>query len=379
MYGPVSEEFLAAVRGSGKRVVIADLYYTNGLVQRNIPVYQGNIDADSNADIRRHGQISMVNPSVVGPTASTSGRVTVLSSPATIYGTEVVVKAGVEYSSGNQETVPLGRFVIWTSDISYEDGDVIDLELYDRSKYLASSGIVKFYDASGQSATTAIQNLCNLGLPALQTVQFDDALTDIVMPAGTTYDSTYLDAILDLSEAIGAEFYFDLLGNAICAPKPFIDQNTSILDAVYTTDCGEEGVITALGKTTTRDSVFNGIGVYGVTPNGSAAQPFAEVYDLDPASPTYYNGPFGKAFKRIDRPELTNSDQCLAVAKAELAASTGVAKGISLQTLPIPILEPGDVIKVVYPDDTEELHQIDTIGFDIASQTFDMTTKGRNG
>lgn len=379
MYGSASNEFLAAIRGSGKRVITADLYYGGTLIRSNLPVTGGNVSSDSAADIRRNAHITVIDPDRIDGDQSDSGRPTGMTSsnPLTIYGTEVVLKSGIEFGSGNQEFVPLGVFVIWTADRSEERGDIVELELYDRAKLLAHGEIPKFYDASGQSGRVAIQNLVNAGMPMPETVTFDSSLTDVTLPGGTTYDSTYLDAIMDIAESMGAEFYFDLEGHPICAPKPSIDSTTLEASAVFTADCGPDGVNTSIGRQTTREDVFNGIGVYGVTPDDSTAQPYAEAYDLNTSSPTYYNGAFGKAFKRIDRPELTSPAQCQAAAQAELEAILGRSRGLSLSMLPNPTLEPGDLILVGFYDDSTELHLIESIDFDFAEQSFSVTTKGR--
>lgn len=382
MYSPVTDEFLASLRGSGKRVVTADLYYGGSLVRAGLPVYSGHISIDASADIRRSAQVQMVNPNAIVNQGSSSGLPDETESnnedPFSVYGYEMKLKYGVEYASGNQELVPLGFFVIWTSNRQHDAGDIYDLDLYDRSKYMQASQIPKFYDASSKAAQTAIQELVTAIMPTATTVTFDGALTNPTLPGGTTYDSTYLDAVLDICESIGAEFYFDVNGDPQCAPKPFIDSSTLASQSVFTANCGDDGVNITIGKQTSRDNIFNGIGCTGSTPDAFVAQAYGEAFDLDPDSPTYYDGPFGKQFRRIDRPELTTPAACLAAAQAELNNSIGRANGVELQILPQPHLEPGDIITVTYFDDTEELHLIDSIEFDLATSEFSVSTKGRN-
>ena len=87
----------------------------------------------------------------------------------------------------------------------------------------------------------------------------------------------------------------------------------------------------------------------------------ALVTDDDPASPTYWGGPFGKV-ARVD-----NSTAVQTVEQAELAAAEilnsqlGLSRSLQLTSAPNPALEAGDVVTVVFPDDRTEQHLIDTV------------------
>lgn len=379
MYSPVSDEFLGALRGSGKRVITADLYFGGSLVQARLPVVSGHVSSDSAADIRRSASVQLVNPNAVTAFGTSSG----LPNPVppadiiSVYGYEMVLKYGVEFSSGTQELVPLGTFVIWSAEKSFSEGDVFNLEMYDRSKYLQASQIPKLYDASGLTVQTAIQNLVTAIMPSTTVVVFGVGLTNPILPGGTTYDSTYLDAVLDLADSIGAQFYFDLEGVARCEVKPFLTATTNPNVSVFTADCGEGGVNITMGKLTSRDNIWNGVGCAGSTPNAATAQAYAEAFDMNPASPTYYLGPFGKQFKRIDRPELTTNAACYSAAQAELVSILGSANGVEFDMLPQPHLAPGDIITLIYPNGVEELHLIAAINFDLESGGYSVDTKGR--
>lgn len=371
MYSPLSSKFEPFLRSSGPRVLSVDLYYKGNLIRENMAVAAGQITSDVTSDCRRQGQVDIV---ITGDSDNEID--TVLNA---VFDSEVIVKSGLQYSNGAQELIPQGVFMIWNASIDYEQGDVVSLEIYDRSKYLSQTNLIKMYDASGKTATVAIQELVTMALPVNQTVNFSASLPVIVLPGGTTYDGTNLEAILDLAEMLGAQFYFDVNGNAICSPKAFIDPSTPLSAAVYSADIGEDGNITALGRTIGREGVNNGIGVYGGVSDANTSQAYAEVYDDNPSSKTYWNGPFGKAFRRIDRPELLTNADCLSAARAELNKSIGAAKHSTFQILPNPALEPGDIISVEFPDSSTELHLIDSIDYDLDEQSMQITTRGQNG
>lgn len=371
MYSPISAKFEPFLRSSGPRVSSVDLYYKGSLTRENLAVSGGNIVADVTADCRRQGTVDIV----VDPNTSSDDILTVLNA---VFDSEVVVKSGLKYANGETELIPQGTFMIWSAQIDYEQGDVITLELYDRAKYLAQTNLIKMYDASGQTATAAIQALVTMGMPTATTVTFSPSLPIITLPGGTTYDGTNLEAILDLAEMLGAEFYFNTSGVPICKPKTFLSAATLPSASVFTADTGDDGVLIELGRTTSREGVNNGVGVYGGTSDSATPQVFAEVYDLNPASKTYWNGPFGKAFKRIDRPELLTNADCQAAAQAELDRSIGSASHSNFQILPHPGLEPGDIITLEYPDLSTELHIIDSIDFDFDEQSMQISTRGQN-
>lgn len=387
MYSPVTSQFLASCRQSSKIATVCDFYVAGTLIKANVPILDGSITSDANADVRRSAHMTIVNPSAVpssGDTGNTSGRASTMPDlrqffgSVDIYQTEVVVKAGFVYSFGNVELIPMGRFMVWTASLDFTRGDVIELELYDRSKYLQQTDILKLYDFSGTSAQAAIQTLVTASMPSATTVVFQAGLSDVILPGGSTYDTTHLDAILALAEILGATFYFDYDGVARVDKKKTITSSNTIADSVFDCKTGESnGNIISLTRSSSRDEIYNGVGVYGSSPNETVAQPYGEAFDMNTASRTYWQGPFGKSFKRIDRPELVTSADCLAAAQAELARSVAAAVPTSIDILFNPALVVNDYIAVYYPTGDPEIHLIDTIDFDFAEAHMGLTTRGQ--
>jgi hypothetical protein len=97
------------------------------------------------------------------------------------------------------------------------------------------------------------------------------------------------------------------------------------------------------------DQTFNDIVVVGQST--STQNPFsAEAYDDNPSSPTYILGPYGRVAQRLTFSQITSQDQAQDTAQAALNASLGAADTVTLTCVPMPALEPGDIVKVVCGD-----------------------------
>lgn len=384
MYGPLSERFLRSVRNSSRLYNSADIYLGTDLIAENVAIADWSVTADAGASIRRHASVTLTTPRSTLNVGTSGLRITTEESVETlvningadIFAVEIVLKTGFAYGNAN-ETVPLGRYIVWGANYDFTKGDVVELELYDLSKYLDMAQILRVQDFSGTSARAAIQSLVNTAMPRSFTVVFASDVLDQILPGGATYDNTCLDAILEICDVLGAEFYFDLAGIPQVRKKRAITGATDPSESVFGLDTNSvDANIIAVSRSASRDGVFNGIGVYGAQPSGTQPQAFGEVYDLNTESRTYWNGPFGKAFKRMDRPELTTNAQCIAAAQAELNNAISGVSPCELDALQNPALEPGDLITALLPDGTTELHLIESLNMSDEGR-MGVTTLGR--
>src|SRR5262245_30116018 len=145
MYTPITEKFEHACRNSGKVVTTADVYLSGSLVLEGAAVFGGSITVDANANIRRSAQFSIINPG----STTTSGLRSVSTQQITtidLLRSEIAIFHGFEYSNGQQELVRMGQFMVWSADIAFDKGDVLELELYDKAKYLEQTDILHVYD-----------------------------------------------------------------------------------------------------------------------------------------------------------------------------------------------------------------------------------------
>jgi hypothetical protein len=147
--------------------------------------------------------------------------------------------------------------------------------------------------------------------------------------------------IQELAGAIGFEAFFDAVGTFVCRPVP----NPSLGDAVWTFDQTMNPVIAEAQRDFSSDQTFNDIVIVGQST--SSENPFsAEAYDNDPSSPTYILGPYGRVSERVTSSLIVSADQAQDMANAALYNSLGGADTVTLTVVPMPALEPGDIVQV---------------------------------
>ena len=74
-----------------------------------------------------------------------------------------------------------------------------------------------------------------------------------------------------------------------------------------------------------------------------------EVWDDDPASPTYRYGPFGEVPRFYTSSLVTTEAQATAAGEAILRRATGLVEGVSWTSLVDPAVDVGDIVAVVNP------------------------------
>lgn len=159
--------------------------------------------------------------------------------------------------------------------------------------------------------------------------------------------------------SIGKTMHFDYRGSLVVATPP----DPAGLD--WTVDAGRNGVLTSVSRSITRDGICNGVVAKGEGAD-DVAPVVATVVDLNPASPTYWNGPFGKVPRFYTSPLLTTVAQATAAATTILRRSVGLPYAVDFAAIVNPALEPGDTVEVILPAKpgvavTRELHVLDRI------------------
>lgn len=148
--------------------------------------------------------------------------------------------------------------------------------------------------------------------------------------------------IQELAQAIGFEVFFDPTGVLVCRPVP----DPRVGEPVWSFDENAVKLVAEAERDLSSDQTFNDIVVVGQS--SSTANPFsAEAFDDDPNSPTYILGPYGRVTQRLTFSLITSQDQAQAMANAALFNSLGSADTVTLTVVPMPALEPGDIVKVV--------------------------------
>lgn len=302
-------------------------------------VVGGSISVDGSASFRR----SITNLTLVDPTGTlVPTSVTAALSPAANNELRISVGAMVD---GTPEYIPQGIFHHEASRVEDTgDGLTITLTAYDRArKYSRARRVVKkVFDASASTyIRDAILSLLQDAYPTT-TLSHDS-------PAALT-PSQVLDIGGDpwafsreLADSMGYELYFDRFGN--CILSRVVDPNSSGIPVTWTYREGSGGLLGAV-RDQSNENVFNGVAVTGENPsNGSPVRVI--VWDDNPASPTYYLGPYGKVPDFVQSDKVRTVDQATDMATGRLSRNKGLTEQVEFTIVPNPAIEPGDGVHLV--------------------------------
>jgi hypothetical protein len=207
----------------------------------------------------------------------------------------------------------------------------------------------------GAHTVLEITRLIQESIPGVTVTDLTGSLT---VAAQITIDrERWRDGVEKLADSLGAEVYADPLGNFVIRSQPVLD-GTPVL--VIT--AGEHGTLVDGEEELTRERTYNRVIVEGIRSDGTAPVR-SVVSDVDPDSPTLYGGAFGKRPRFYSSPLLTTIPQCDTTAAALLARARGMQATITLEQIPHPGLEAGDLIQANLPDGRRQLHIVD--GFNI--------------
>jgi Domain of unknown function (DUF5047) len=372
---PVTAKYLETLRDSRAAYCYADLYYYGDKINRSpIPVVDGSVTVDRTQNIRRTITATLGDPTLFQK---------YVQSNLAPFGAEIYIYQGINYMDGTTEVVPLGIFSMET--VTYEEsvtqsaGGLLQFTGNDRSQVLERDQFLVPVDYSGYVTSAAIQQLVQTALPQV-TVNFCEALLNPVLPGGTTFSGTRLDAIQTLAAGIGAEAYFDVLGVFQVVPVEVLTQANlagNLQNPAWTVDAStteavangasEKGVLVQAARGISRTDAYNGVAVYG-TGTTSSAQPVGFAFDTDPQSPTYWGGTllnsppgaYGRVTASIQIQTATTDAQCAVAAQAALSDALGLAWTVQFTCSPNPALEAGDFLKFIYPGGSYELHLLDS-------------------
>jgi hypothetical protein len=272
----------------------------------------------------------------------------------------------VATDASNDELVSLGLFTINDTDITVSGGTTggssggggggdgvtgtgggntggglsIQISGVDLSRSISRNSWEDVYFVpSGTNYADAIQDIIEDRLPG---TQYNFASTEHTTPKlifGMSMDSDPWQDAQDLATAIGMELFFDAQG--VCTLREVPDPGTG--QSVWTFSDGANPTIASVTRSLTDQTVYNYITAYGESVD-NAVPVSAVSFDDNPNSPTYYLGDYGKVPTSFTSPEITTVEQAQAAADALLNLSIGAAENVELSVVPMPAIEPGDVV-----------------------------------
>lgn len=276
------------------------------------------------------------------------------------------------YRSVESEYVALGVFRIEDPTFTIgPEGPLTELEAYDRAYWVSSLRLPAPYAIADQTPVAdAIRSLLASRAPGLT---FSFTASSFKVPAVVFEEgSDPWEKGLTMAESAGLELFFDTDG--VCVLRPIATGDNSSVVATYGS---EARILSAQRKQSTKDTYSHAI-VTGE--NTNVASPIrAEAMDTDPASPTYYLGIFGDRPTWLRSQFITTQDQATAAAKALLARSKGRSEVVSLEGIPNPAHDAGDVIRVTKADiGTDAIYILDTFEIPLGVEdSMKLTTRSR--
>ncbi|KAF0646702.1 MULTISPECIES: DUF5047 domain-containing protein [Streptomyces] len=345
---PVSPRFLQAILQSHTPVTEVKLFRTDGGVE-TLEHIGGSVSVDRGSTVHRTCTVQVADTSLIPRTPTDR---------LAIYGARLHISRGVDYGNGDRELVPLGVFRV--DEVSGDvDAGPVTISGKSLECAVADDRFTAPYRATG-TAVSAVTTLLRRSIP--DAVLDSSAVADApIGPRTWDVEGDPWTAVAEVASAVGAEVYATPDGQFAMAPLP--DLATAL--PVWTISAGEGGAYIQASRGMSVDGVRNGWLIRGENTETNVAPVSALVVDTDPTSPTYWSGPFGH------RPGFYSSPTITTLAAATLAGQLKLRAGIApnasadLTALANPALETGDVLRVVYPDGTAELHQVASFSIDL--------------
>jgi hypothetical protein len=242
------------------------------------------------------------------------------------------------------ELIPLGVFVI--TDVNIEDGSqgaTIQIAGLDRSVRITRSKFVDMFNiANGTNAATAIASILQDRWANIKLAFSDTTATvNAVYLGSDTSSDPWADA-QDIAQSVGMRLYFDQDG--VCRLEPQRDYGNTTPDAIY--EDGEANLITNITRRISTERTYNAVIVSGEGSGNTGSVYRAEVYDDDPASPTYQYGTYGIVPYFYSSPNINSGAQAALTAEALLQQLKGATEEVSWQGVSDPSLDAEDVVKI---------------------------------
>ncbi|MFG7940952.1 DUF5047 domain-containing protein [Streptomyces cacaoi] len=350
MYPPPSARFLPALSESHVPVSVVELHRPDGRVEEVVHT-GGSVTVDRSSAARRTATVESPAIELLPWTAADY---------LAVSGARLRILRGVAHPDGVVETVPIfyGRLDSITGDP--EEGSVT-LSASGLEAVVADDKFLAPYSTrNATAAITSITALIRSSLPdAVITATAPD---DPLGPVTWDTEGDRWSAVQEIATAVGADVYADADGIFHVAPLP------DVLEApvVWEVAAGPGGALVGAARGWSRDGMYNVVIATGENTETDTAPVSAVMQDEDPTSPTYYAGPFGRVPRFYSSSTLTTVGAAESAARKLLLDSVKPGMTADISSLPNPLLEPGDVIRVVHSSGKRDLYQVQSFSIDLS-------------
>lgn len=350
---PVSDRFLAAVRGSHRAVsqALAVDNGQNGVDPGNtteLTILTGDVQFDAKAQIRSTLTLTVDGTGLF----PRPGRLYERLAP---YRTEIFVRRGLDYGGGQIEYVGLGYYRLDSVEQDEAPDGPIRLAASDRMANIVDARLTqpKQFDTTwtyGEVVEFMVETANSF---AVQFDWDDTAVRDATLGRTVLAEEDRYGFLDELITSLGKIWFWDHRGVLVIKDAPSADE------PVWECDSGAGGVLVSMGRDLSREGVYN-----GVVATGEAFDVETPVRGLvvddNYLSPTYWYGGFGKIPRFYSSPFITTSAQALSAAESILRQNLGLPYAVDFANVPNPALEVWDPIRITLHD-KEELHIIETL------------------
>lgn len=363
-----TDRFREAIRYSHRAITRAELITPQG--QRYLlPVTEGTLKIDRRNQVWRTADLT-VGLDLVGTIEREAiDKLNVVASDIAIY-------TGLFYENDQVETTQVARLRLETLERQLGSA-TIKIAGRDYASMLDAHPITPDYTNKlrGLDLVSAIDLLISdsvpYRMPGMNTLLITtDTLPAWFVPTDTTFDGVNrLETILKWCEAAGVELLNLPTGTFYLRPK---DQPAV---AVLTVSDGDGGVLIDANEAFSRLDLYNAVNVSFSSPKQDTTPVRAFVYDNEPTSSTYWNGPFGRRVKDISDVPASTAQEAENAAVARLEEAKGINRGLRITGLRYPTLIPGDIIEVDLPNEATETHVVEAVTHNLAGATVEIETR----
>lgn len=331
---PVSEAFLAALRGSHRIVtqafVVAPGQTGTSPTGVELAVVDGDVILDATADVR--GTLALV---VDGTDAFPHNADDDLAP----YGNELFVRRGIAFGGGRVEWVSLGYFRINSCSQDDAPNGPIRIAAQDRMGPLIRGRLTAPQQFAATDTYGDVLDALVADVYPGAVIEWDDFTDSDPLGRALICEQDRWAFLNDLVTGVGKIWYWDHRGHLIIRDQP------DPADYVWTVDAGTNGVLITLGREISDAGVYNAVVATGEALD-TEAPPSATAVDANPLSPTLWGGPFGKVPRFYTSSFITTTEQAENAAAALLRSVLGVPYSVDFRAIVNPALEPWDPIRV---------------------------------
>jgi hypothetical protein len=261
--------------------------------------------------------------------------------PLSPFGQRLFVRRGIRYVDGTEELLGLGWFLI-TSATPDPLGLGIQVRAKGLEQLLEDSKFQRPLAPMGGTFWNEVHRLARGFLPIITDTTL---VPDRPFPLSVIHEDNRMAALLKVAAAWPARAVVDSRGVLRMLP-PVPDLPGTPVVELHT---GSRGTVAEWQTATDRSELYNAVFVRGQDPDNAELPVEGIAWDSDPASPTYYGGPFGERPLEYASPLLTTEAAAQAAAATMLAKRLRRTRVAEVSIVPDPRLELGDWVDVQTP------------------------------